>query len=213
MISPDRPLDILVLAPHTDDGELGAGASLARWASEGHQVHYVAFSDCEESLPAGCAPGTLRREVAEATAALGVRADRLRVLDFSVRYFERDRQDVLQAMVELNRELAPDLVLLPSREDLHQDHAVIALEGLRAFKRTSLLGYEVPWNNVSFTTSCFVSVDERAVQAKVAAVQCYASQQHRSYVQEGYLRAQLRFRGNQAGVAHAEAFEVVRWML
>src|SRR5699024_12177975 len=34
---------ILVLAPHTDDGELGCGGSIARFIREGHEVHYVAF--------------------------------------------------------------------------------------------------------------------------------------------------------------------------
>ena len=32
------PKTILVLAPHTDDGELGCGGSLARFAAEGKQV-------------------------------------------------------------------------------------------------------------------------------------------------------------------------------
>ena len=38
---------ILVLAPHTDDGEFGCGGSIARFASEGNEVHYVAFSAAE----------------------------------------------------------------------------------------------------------------------------------------------------------------------
>ena len=41
---------ILVLAPHTDDGELGAGGSIARWADEGHDIHYVAFSACQTAI-------------------------------------------------------------------------------------------------------------------------------------------------------------------
>ncbi len=42
---------ILVLAPHTDDGELGCGGTIVRLIDEGQDVYYVAFSICEESVP------------------------------------------------------------------------------------------------------------------------------------------------------------------
>ena len=37
-------MNILALSPHTDDAELGAGGTLARFAEEGHTVTVVAFS-------------------------------------------------------------------------------------------------------------------------------------------------------------------------
>ncbi len=208
-----EPTTILVLAPHTDDGELGAGAAIARWTEQGHDVHYVAFSACESSVPAGFESDVLRHEVAEATRCLGIKPDRVRVLDFEVREFGRDRQQILQAMVDLNRAVAPGLVLLPSPDDLHQDHSVIGNEGLRAFKRTSVLAYEIAWNNVAFRTSSFVAVQERHLQAKIAALGCYRSQAGRPYADPDFLRSQLRFHGVQAGVTYAETFDVLRWML
>lgn len=213
MIPLGAPRDILILAPHTDDGEFGAGGSIHRWVSEGHRVHYVAFSDCEDSLPPGVPSGTLREEVREATQVLGIDASQLTILGFTVRRFDTQRQDILQAMVELQRDLDPDLVLMPAEVDLHQDHHVIAKEGLRAFKRTSILAYEVPWNNVSFTTSGFVTLEEDSVETKIEAVKCYRSQAHRTYASEEYLRSHLRFRGTQIGRQYAEAFDVIRWVL
>lgn len=201
---------ILVLAPHTDDGELGAGGSIARWASEGHDIHYVAFSDCRTALLDG---SVLRREVAAATKVLGIAPEQLRVLDFEVRLFSRDRQEILQAMVDLNSELSPDLVLMPSLDDLHQDHSVVAQEGLRAFKRTSILAYEIAWNSVSFQTSCFVTLDGTHVQAKLDALDCYQSQSGRPYADPDFLRSQVRYHGVQAGVTYAEMFDVKRWFL
>ena len=44
---------ILVLAPHTDDGELGAGGYIHKSIESGAHVTYVAFSDCKESVPEG----------------------------------------------------------------------------------------------------------------------------------------------------------------
>lgn len=204
---------ILVLAPHTDDGELGAGGSIARWAQEGHDIHYVAFSACQTAIPDGWPEDVLRSEVAEATRELGIAPDHLRVLDFDVRLFARDRQEILQAMVDLNKELAPDLVLLPSPEDLHQDHSVVATEGLRAFKRTSIMAYEIAWNNIAFRTTSFVTLQEEHVAAKLRALECYRSQADRPYADPEFLRSQMRYHGVQAGVRFAETFDVLRWIL
>ena len=35
---------VLVLAPHTDDGEFGCGGTMARLVEAGVEVHYQAFS-------------------------------------------------------------------------------------------------------------------------------------------------------------------------
>lgn len=204
---------VLVLAPHTDDGELGAGGSIARWVEEGHEVHYVAFSACQTAIPEGWPEDVLRDEVAAATKRLGIRTEHLHILDFEVRRFAGARQEILQAMVDLNQEKVPDLVLLPSPEDLHQDHEVVAREGLRAFKRTSILAYEISWNNISFRTSSFVVLEEQHVQTKLDAIECYKSQADRPYSDPEFLRSQLRYHGVQAGVRYAETFEVLRWIV
>lgn len=206
-------MTILVLAPHTDDGELGAGASIARWAEEGHDIHYVAFSACQTAIPDGWPTDVLRGEVAEATKHLGIRPDRLHILDFEVRRFARDRQEIMQAMVDLNRDLAPRLVLMPSPDDLHQDHQVVANEGLRAFKRTSIMTYEIAWNNIAFRTTSFVELEERHVETKIRALGCYRSQAHRPYANPDFLRSQVRYHGVQAGVTYAETFDILRWIL
>src|SRR5439155_7255987 len=131
---------VLVLAPHTDDGEFGCGGTMARLVEAGADVRYVAFSIATRSLPEGFAPDTLAREVQEATAELGIPAERLTVHDFDVRTFPEHRQDILEVLVALWEDWRPDAVFQPSLHDIHQDHQAIAAEGLRAFKRTTILG-------------------------------------------------------------------------
>src|SRR5918998_746491 len=141
---------VLVLAPHTDDGEFGCGGTMARLVDAGAEVRYVAFSIATKSLPTGFPPDTLAREVREATAELGIPDSQLTVHDFEVRSFPEHRQEILELLIGLWDEWKPDAVLQPSLRDIHQDHQVIAAEGLRAFKRTTILGYEIPWNNFDF---------------------------------------------------------------
>ena len=93
----------------------------------------------------------------EATAELGIPESHLTVHDFDVRTFPERRQDILELLVALWEEWKPDVVFQPSHHDVHQDHQTIAQEGLRAFKRTTILGYEIPWNNFDFSYGAYIA--------------------------------------------------------
>lgn len=203
---------IVVLAPHTDDGEWGAGASIARWIGIGHQVWYVAFSAAEESVLTEFPEDVLRTEVFDATRELGIPFGHVRVLHHRVRYFPRDRQDILEEMIRLRKELNPTLVLLPSSHDTHQDHQVISEEGFRAFKRSSILGYDMPWNNRKTDLTFFQEVDASELAAKVRAIGAYRSQIFRNPRYEEFIESLAVQRGFQVGCRYAEAFEVIRWV-
>ncbi len=200
----------LVLAPHTDDGEFGCGGTMARLVAEGCEVRYVAFSIATRSLPEGFAPDTLAREVREATAELGIAESNLAVHDFDVRTFPERRQDILELLVALWEEWRPEVVFQPAHHDVHQDHQTIAQEGLRAFKRTTILGYEIPWNNFDFSYGAYVSLEQAHVERKVAAVRRYASQQHRRYANEEYIWNLARVHGTNVNREYAEVFQVYR---
>src|SRR5881275_3759004 len=177
----------LVLAPHTDDGEFGCGGTMARLVEDGADVRYVAFSIATKSLPEGFPPDTLAREVKEATTELGIPAANLTVHDFEVRTFPERRQDILELLIAEWEDWKPDAVFQPSLQDIHQDHQVIAAEGLRAFKRTTILGYEIPWNNFDFAYQAYFALEQRHVERKAAALERYASQQHRRYANPEYI--------------------------
>lgn len=204
---------ILVLAPHTDDGEFGCGATIARYAEEGARVIYAAFSAAEQSVLPHLPRDILRTEVRQATSILGVSNEDCLVFDFEVRCFPEQRQKILDKMIGLQKKYQPDMVFLPSSNDTHQDHQTIAQEGFRAFKRTTMLGYEVPWNNLDFRTSCFVDVSENHLKSKIKALDKYESQKHRNYANEEFIRSLALTRGVQIGKRYAEAFEVVRWVI
>jgi len=200
---------VLILSPHTDDGELGCGATIAKWSAAGSEVTCIAFSSCRQSLPEGLEADTLVRECGAATAALGIRG--LRVLDFEVRRFTQYRQEILEVLVALSKTLQPRAVLLPAAGDTHQDHRVIYEEGCRAFRHATLLGYELPWNNTAFSPQYFEPLSEAHLAKKLEALQAYRSQAHRKYMKEDFIRALARVRGVQSGGELAEAFEIYRY--
>jgi LmbE family N-acetylglucosaminyl deacetylase len=198
----------LVLAPHTDDGELGCGGTVALLTGSGCHVRYVAFSIANLSLPEGFAPDTLAREAKEATATLGISDVVLH--DFGVRTFPEHRQEILELLVKEAKEYKPDVVFQPSPSDMHQDHQTIAKEGLRAFKRTSVLGYLLPWNTPGFSDDCYIAFGEHELEQKVEAMSKYVSQSHRSYADPDYIRSLARVHGVTIGRPYAEVFKVSR---
>jgi LmbE family N-acetylglucosaminyl deacetylase len=205
--------NVLVLAPHTDDGEFGCGGTMARFVEQRARVTYTAFSTATRSVPEGFPRDILATEVRQATARLGLGEEDLRVFDFEVRTFPTNRQDILERLIEMQHELQPDLVLMPSLNDLHQDHHTIAEEGLRAFKRTTVLGYEIPWNNLTFHHQVYVRLESRHIDRKVAALACYQSQKHRNYAREDYIRNLAFTRAIDVGCELAEVFELYRWII
>lgn len=213
MLFDDKAKSVMVLAPHTDDGELGCGGTIAKLVEHKYQVVYVAFSAAEQSLLPNLPRDILRQEVRFATHTLGIQEKDCIVFDFEVRAFSDKRQDILDVMINLNKKYAPNIVFLPSSYDTHQDHTVITNEGFRAFKKTTMLGYEVMWNNLDFRTTCFVPLTNEHKNKKIESLRCYKSQLSRPYFSEAFIQSQLITRGVQIGQDYAEAFEVIRLIL
>ncbi|MFB0564870.1 MAG: PIG-L deacetylase family protein [Candidatus Aminicenantaceae bacterium] len=205
---------ILALSPHTDDAELGAGSTMVRLIEEGKEVYYVAFSSCRESLTEELPSTILKEECENSTKIIGISPNNLFLLDYKVRAFPQYRQQILENLVEFNDKIKPDLVLIPSSHDMHQDHQTIYNEALRAFKKnSSIWGYEHPWNNLTFNTDIFVKLTERHVRKKIEALAKYKSQDFREYFDEKNVQGIAYTRGTQVNFEFAEAFELIRFIL
>jgi LmbE family N-acetylglucosaminyl deacetylase len=202
---------ILILSPHTDDGELCAGGTIARFVEEKKDVFYVAFSSAEKSVPENYPKDILKVECKKATEILGIPARNIFLLDYEVRNFSSYRQKILEEIIKFKKDIAPDLVITPSQADIHQDHQVVSTESLRAFKTSSSIwGYEHPWNNLTFTTDIFVVLKKHHVMKKIKSLKQYHSQSNRPYFDEKYLYSLAYIRGRQINKPFAEAFELFR---
>jgi len=155
----------------------------------------------------------LKIESRNAALTLGIKKENIFFYDYPVREFDSCRQKILDTMIDLRSKLSPELILTPSVNDVHQDHSVIYNESLRCFKKKSILCYEEPWNNISFSTDFFIGLDEKHINAKINAISCYKSQSNRIYMHPDNIRALALTRGTQLNGGYAETFEVLRWII
>lgn len=199
---------VLVLSPHTDDMELGAGATVRRMVEAGASVKSVVFSDCKESVDTTRFPeDVLRKECLAAAKHLGIKD--VTILDFPVRKFPQHRQEILEEIYALRKETNYDLVISSWTGDLHQDHRTVAHETLRAFLKqdASLLAYEIPGNCPDFAPQIYFAVSEEEVEKKIELLQQYESQVvRRGYFHVNAIKSSMAYRGIHIGESFAEAF-------
>ncbi len=196
-----------MLAPHTDDGELGCGGTISAVCSNGSTVFYIAFSSCEDSVPVMYPRDILRKEVIEATGRLGVMKENVFIEEFEVRTFSSHRQRILDRMIYYRNKINPDVIFIPSLDDQHQDHEIIRNEAIRAFKNCTILGYELPWNNFSFDSQFFFNLNIEHINKKLDALSAYQSQSGRTYFSHDFIKGLASVRGVQSGLLYAEAFQ------
>ena len=206
---------ILVLSPHTDDAEIGCGGTMARMKEADVDIVVAVFSTAEESLPEGVPKDALVREFHESMDILGVPEDNRLVHGYKVRRMHEVRQKVLETLIGLQDKLKPDIVFTPSGHDVHQDHQVLHMESLRAFRDSSIYGYELPRNHLEYHNQGFCILEERHVVKKLDMLSCYKSQfeLNRSYFEADFVMSLARVRGVQVGSYLAESFEVYRSIL
>ena len=203
-----EPKKILTLAAHTDDVEIGVGASLYKFRES--DIKVIAFS---------LAPGEdVKREFDNSMELLRNGWNRKGEVEYDlhemhIRELGYNRQKILDILCEEAWGNDYDLVFCPSSFDTHQDHAVIRDECFRAFKKTTILGYEMPWNNRSFDSDVFIEVTDKNLESKLKHFECYKSQTNRSFFTSDYIFSMAKYRGYQCGVDYAEAFELIRMVL
>ena len=207
---------ILIISPHTDDGELGCGGTISRFVREGVEIFYVALSDCQNAIPEGFDKEVLKNECLAATTRLGILESNVEILSFENKNFNNYRREIFNTLESIKEKIVPDLTFVPCSFDTHQDHQVVNEESKRVFRREySLLGYEEPWNNITMTTNYFVTLNKEDIETKVSSLHCYGSQsfQKKPYFSDEYIWGLAKTRGVQTSNLYAEAFEVIKQVI
>jgi LmbE family N-acetylglucosaminyl deacetylase len=192
-------MNILVLAPHTDD-EIACAGTLSKYGKDSN-IDIVAFSY----------PKEIKSITNEFIKSCHVLKAMPTYFDFPIRNLYSVRQKVLDVMVGLKRKY--DLVFCPCSTDTHQDHEVIRNECFRAFKNTTIYGYQAPHNCVTFHSHIFVVLSKKNVEDKMRMVRCYASQSDRPYFTDGYNEVLAKANGISIKQQYAEVFENIRTVI
>jgi LmbE family N-acetylglucosaminyl deacetylase len=194
-------MNVVVLAPHTDDETLACGGTIAKMIGAGHDVFIYAFS---------CGNAT-NQEFINACNTLGAACHPFH--HFETRVFNECRQVILDSILEIRKLLNPEVVFVPARSDVHQDHQVVTQEGIRAFKHSTIYGYECPWNSLDFSNGCYSRLEKQHIDKKIKALTSYKSQGQKIYFREENIVSLARVRGMQANCEYAESFEVIRQII
>lgn len=198
---------VLFLGAHPDDIELGAGALIAQIAQQTN-IMCVTLSDNQKNP----ALSSVIDEHYRSMKALGVPDDSIRVEKFITRRFPQERQEILEYLYALNREFHPDIVFCHTKSDIHQDHYTTMEETLRAFRGTTVLGFDVLRSSFGFFPNFLVEVYEPDVECKICALAEYKTYCDKYYFDPAITRATLVRHGAMAERQYAEGFEILRFI-
>lgn len=196
---------VLLIAPHLDDIELGLGGTVSRLCKAGNNIHYLGLS-----LPPLVEHDTFMKEFWSSNAYFSIPKENYMLHNFDPRNLFDVRMDILQMFFDIGRAIKPDIVFIPNSNDLHQSHQVVHAEGKRAFKYSTILGYELPWNSMEFSMDVFITFGEEEMQNKLNAVNAFETQQSRMFFSNNITLDLARVRGKQIGKEYAECFELIR---
>jgi len=192
---------MLAIAPHTDDIELGCGATLHKYRDT-YQIDALALTSAQP-----LSTGDPVQEFFNAMKVIGANAT---FANFEPRVLNESRQKLLDYFWNLQQKEKYDIIFCPSSYDHHQDHQIVYQETFRAFKHSTILGYELPWNNRTFSTDVFISLAKEDIDAKIKMLDCYETQLERAFMCKEYVTDIARTRGLQIGRKYVEAFESIR---
>ena len=197
-------LNVLAIGAHPDDIELGCGAALLAHRRAGHAVTMLVMT-------AGLGPAEQRARPEEQEEAAALLRAGLIWGGFEDGRVPSDGPAVRVIESAIARTGA-EVIYTHAAGDSHQDHRAVAAATAAAARRTQrLLCYESP-TTLGFSPTHFVDVDG-LVEAKLGLIRAHLSQVMKNgLVDLEAIEAQARFRGFQARVRHAEAFEATRFV-
>jgi LmbE family N-acetylglucosaminyl deacetylase len=200
----DNLRTVLCLGAHSDDIEIGCGGTLLSLLAQQPDlnVHWVVFSgDSSRTAEAQRSAAEMLKTAAKHT---------LELHQFRDTCFPFAGMELKECFIKLQREVRPDVVFTHRRDDLHQDHRVIAELTWNAFRNHVILEYEIPKYDGDFgTPNFYMPLSEAVAQQKVDHLQQHFPSQHdKPWFTPSTFQAVLRLRGIECNAPNglAEAF-------
>lgn len=196
---------VCFIGAHPDDIELGCGALIANILDK-TEVLCVTLSDNQQNPD-------LKNLVEEhyiSMGVLGLPRQNVIIEKFTTRKFPQMRQEILEYLFKLNKDFCPDIVFVHTRADIHQDHVQTTEEVLRAFRGTTVLGFDALRSSYGFFPHFLVEVKAEDVDRKIQALAQYKTYSDKYYFDPQVLRSTLIRHGALAERPFAEGFDILR---
>jgi LmbE family N-acetylglucosaminyl deacetylase len=199
-------LRILCLGAHSDDIEIGAGATILGLIASGAKVeaHWVVLS----------ATGT-RADEADASARAflaGAEGATIELADFRDGFFPWEGARIKDWFEALRRRVEPDLIFTHHSDDAHQDHRLVAELTGNTFRDHMTLAYEIPkWDGDLGRPSVYAPASAAVMARKIELLGTnFATQLSKDWFDADTFRGLARLRGMEcrAPERFAEAFHV-----
>lgn len=213
-----------MVAPHPDDEVLGCGGIIKKYADKGHQVYILVITKGTPKLYSEERIKNVRNEARKAHRILGVKETIF--LNFHAPELDLvSIAEISQSIFEVIKKFEIQVLFLPHRGDIHNDHTIVFKAGLVAARPVNnnpvkeIYSYETlsetewaaPFSDEAFIPSHFVNITNH-IEYKLEAMQCFKSQV-RPFPSTRSLEtidALAKFRGATVGFQRAEAFMTIR---
>lgn len=217
----------IVFAAHPDDEVLGAGATIARLAREGEEVHIHILGEGATSRAAAEASEAverLQRQARRACDILGASSLSFHGLPDN-RFDAVDLLDLVRVVEAILGSYQVDRVLTHAIGDLNIDHQLTARAVATATRPfgantpSTVMSFEVlsstEWSFGQvgrFDPDHFIEVSADDLAAKISALRCYQDELREAPHPRSAdgVTALAKLRGSVIGANHAEAFSIVR---
>lgn len=202
-----RKTKVLFIGAHTDDIELGAGASmLSMCSSSQYKVLYVSLSRCTDLERNASIAGEQNR-VRRYLNSIDVDVE---MHDFPNRRLYSYDMEIRELLFTIRKRFDPDIVFTHWYNDTHQDHSLIYQEAVRTFKTQTLLLYQIANSCLDFVPNFFIPVSKECLDKKNKLLSFYKSQQSCPYMNPLNINAQAKLYGLMCGHEYAEAFYALK---
>jgi LmbE family N-acetylglucosaminyl deacetylase len=206
IVSPGKRLSLLCLGAHSDDIEIGAGATILGWIAAGIalDIHWCVLS----------AAGARAAEAQASAKAFTAGAERVRIelLAFRDGFFPYDGGELKSWMEDLKARVRPNVVLTHRRDDAHQDHREVSGLTWNSFRDHLILEYEVPkWDGDMGRPNLYVPAEPAMLERKIELLLAhFGTQRSKDWFQPETFRSLARLRGMEcrAPGGYAEGFHL-----
>jgi LmbE family N-acetylglucosaminyl deacetylase len=193
---------LLCVGAHSDDIEIGAGATIMRIVRENPDV---AVTWCVLS------GNETRHEEARRAAAQVLGKDvkpTILLSRFVDSRFPAQREEIKEFFEQNLKSADPDLILTHRRDDAHQDHRLVNELTWNTYRSHQIWEYEIPkWDGDLMQPNLYVPVESQDVDAKVAVLRdVFSSQRNKHWFDEETFRGLMRIRGLESNTRYSEAF-------